>query len=588
MHTLDWLVVVAYLLGIMGLASVLSLRASASADSYLVADRKLPWWVIGVSDVASDAGGDAFWIAVFFSGAFMGFYQVWWIGFVVAVPLSILWARYWRRLRLLSPWEIFEVRYGGRAAGAIRGFSAVYAATVTSVVILAYVLQAFAQIMSPFLGWEPTTVLIVFGGASALYTLMSGLLGVAYSDVPQFILLMVGRIILAVVAVSAAGGLDVVLDTVEHIKGVDFLRPYPPSSDAMYGDYAIDPTSMFALMLAGLLGVASTGNASVQRSLAARSERDAALGQMLAAVLSLVVRIAPLVLIGLAGIAMFGETEVTGTDVWAGLVQEHAVPGLLGLIMVGIVAGYMSTIDTFLNFLTAGLFNDFYRRHVRPQAGPREQVAFCRAATVLIAGIAVLWAYVLIGNIDSAWLRFMNTVFGLFVMPTLFLRWVWWRMNVWGEVVALIAGFPLAYLIWFPLGFSDRPYWIAFLLLAGTGWLTVTLVTLLTPPETDEVLDNFYTRVRPPGFWGPVARRVYGGDVPPRQRAELMAELSAAVAGLFFCTALVLGLTSFFARDMGLFAGMMLMLAVSGFAYFNGASKAEAIRRSSETTGDQG
>ena len=586
MHALDWLVVAAYLLGIMGLASVMSLRANVSADAFLVADRKLPWWVIGVSDVASDAGGDAFWVAVFFSGAFMGFYQVWWISFVVAVPLSILWARYWRRLRLLSPWEIFEVRYGGRAAGVIRGFSALYAATVTSVIILAYVLQAFAQIMAPFLGWDPTNVLLVFGGASALYTLMSGLLGVAYSDVPQFLLLMVGRIILAVLAVGAAGGLGAVLDSVDHIRGVDFLRPYPPSADPMYGDYAIEPSSMFALMLAGLLGVASTGNAAVQRSLAAKTERDAALGQMLAAVLSLVVRIAPLVLIGLAGIAMFGETEVTGTDVWAGLVQEHAVPGLLGLILVGIVAGYMSTIDTFLNFLTAGLFNDFYRRHIRKTAGDKEQVLFCRIATVIIAGIAVLWAYVLIGHIDSQWLRFMNTVFGLFVMPTLFLRWVWWRMNVWGEVVALVAGFPLAYLIWFPLGFSEEPYWIAFLLLAGTGWLTVTLVTLMTPAESDDVLDEFYRRVRPPGFWGPVARRVHAGEVPTNDRAEIRAELAAATAGLFFCVALVLGLTSFFARDSALLIGMVVTLGVSGAAYFKWVSKAGAIRRANASPSD--
>ena len=588
MHALDWLVVAAYLLGIMGLASVLSLRATKSADAFLVADRKLPWWVIGVSDVASDAGGDAFWVAVFFTGAFMGFYQVWWIGFIVAVPLSILWARYWRRLRLLSPWEIFEVRYGGRAAGAVRGFSAIYAATVTSVIVLAYVLQAFAQIMAPFLGWDPTTVLIVFGGASALYTLLSGLFGVAYSDIPQFILLMVGRIALALIAVSAAGGLGPVLDAVESIRGAEFLRSYPPSADPMYGDYAIEPSSMLALMLAGLLGVAGTGNATVQRSLAARSERDAALGQMLAAVLSLVVRIAPLVLIGLAGIVMFGETEVTGTDVWAGLVQEHAVPGLLGLILVGVVAGYMSTIDTFLNFLTAGLFNDFYRRHLRPNAGEREQVAFCRVATVIIAGIAVLWAYVLIGNIDSEWLRFINMVFGLFVMPTLFLRWVWWRMNVWGEVVALVAGFPLAYVIWFPLGFSDQPYWQAFLLLAGAGWVTVTLVTLLTPPESEDVLDEFYRRVRPPGAWGPVARRVHAGEVPDTERAEIRAELRAAVAGLFFCIALVLGLTSFFSRDTGLFVGMLVMLGLSGVAYFKGIARAAAIRRVSGADGANG
>ena len=110
MHALDWTVIGLYLVGVLGLGLSLARRAGQSSESYLVAGRRLRWWVIGTSDVASDAGGDAYWILVIFTAAFMGMYRVWWISSAVALPLAIIWARYWRRLALLSPWEIFEVR----------------------------------------------------------------------------------------------------------------------------------------------------------------------------------------------------------------------------------------------------------------------------------------------------------------------------------------------------------------------------------------------------------------------------------------------------------------------------------------------
>ncbi len=117
MHPLDWAVIAVYLVGIVALGLALSRKASASAESYLVADRKLPWWVIGFSSVASAAGGDAFWVLVVFSGAFVGLHRFFWLSALFSLPLAVLWARYWRRLRLVSPSQIYEERYGGVAAG---------------------------------------------------------------------------------------------------------------------------------------------------------------------------------------------------------------------------------------------------------------------------------------------------------------------------------------------------------------------------------------------------------------------------------------------------------------------------------------
>ncbi|MCB9526642.1 MAG: hypothetical protein H6702_25145 [Myxococcales bacterium] len=547
MQAVDWAVVALYLLGVVGLGAALARRAGASAESYLVAGRKLPWWVVGLSEVASAAGADAFWVLIVFQAGLIGLHRFFWIAAVVGFPLGILWARYWRRLALLSPGEIYEVRYGGVAAGRFRAFAVSYGALLSSALVLGYVLRSFAQVMQPFLGWDGDVVLAVFAGLSMLYTMAAGLMGVAFSDVPQFGLLLLGRVLLAGAVMAAAGGFDGMLDGVAAARGADFLQLWPPAEG--YGKWSVEPMTLLALTLMGGFSVAGVRSAEVQRSLAARSERDAALGQVLNAVLSLAVRVAPLIVIGLSAIALAPDAEPT--QVWAQLVTEHAGPGVLGLIMVGVVAGYMSTIDTFLNFMVAGLFNDVYRRHLRPQAGEREQVWVCRLATVGITAVAWGWANLLIGRVDADWLNFINSVVGLFVLPLGLLRWVWWRLNIWGEIAAFAVGVPLAWVVWFPLGFKDQPYWQAFGVLFFGGWAVILAATLLTKPEAQGVLVGFYRKARPPGFWGPVQAELTAAE-RAHARAGRAADLRAAGGMAVLGASLVIGLGAVFLRQWGL------------------------------------
>lgn len=562
MQALDWVVVGAYAALIVGLGSAYMRRAGRSAEAYLVADRKLPWWVIGLSDVASAAGADAFWILIIFQAGLIGLHRFFWIGAVVALPLGVLWARYWRRLALVSPAAIYEARYGGVAAGRYRGFVVVYGTLFGATVILGYVLRSFAQVMAPFLGWEGDVVLAVFAGLSMLYTMASGLLGVAFSDVPQFVLLLVGRVALAAVVVQAAGGFDAMMDAIPALRGEGWLELWPPAEG--YGKWSVEPMTLVALVAMGVFSVAGTRSAEVQRSLAARSEADAALGQVLNTVLSLAVRVLPLLFIGFAAIVLLPEGEPT--TVWAELVTAHAGPGLLGLILVGVVAGYMSTIDTYLNFMVAGLFNDFYRRHLHPDASVKVQVIFCRAATVVVTGVAFLWAYVLVDVVDADWLNFVNSVVGLFVLPLALLRWTWWRLNIWGEVAAFVLGLPMAWVVWFGLGFKDEPYWQAFGVLFFTGWAVIIAATLLTRPERDEVLLRFYRTVRPPGFWGPVAAQLPEAE-RRAARAEWIGDLKAAAAGLLFCAAVVTTVGAVFVRAWGVLALGATISVLGGYGF---------------------
>lgn len=587
---LDWLVILAYAMGSVGFAVWFARRkrrpTGSGGEEYMVAGRSLPWYLVGISDFATADGADALWIFAFFQGAFMAYFRMFWLASLVGVPLGILWSRYWRRLRVNSPGQMYELRYGGTISARYRAFESGYGALVNTGIVLAYVLKGFSQIMVPFLGWPVDVVLAVFCGTTLLYTMMSGLLAVAFSDVAQIILMMGGRIVFAWILVDWAGGLSHVLDRVAEIRGPDFLQAFPPAEGKTWGDFSVDGLSLMALVLTGVFGVAGTQTPSVQKFLAAKDERHAAAGAVFGAVLSLVVRLLPLTVIGLVAISVF-PADRTDTDIWAEMARDHAGPGVLGLLLIGVVAGYMSTIDGYVNFSASATLNDIYLRHIRPDATDREQVRAGRVFTVIVVAMAWLWARVLIGNIDGAWINFINSVTGLFMLPLALLRWSWWRLNIWGEMVGFVGSFPLAYSVWFGLpglvpAFQDRPYWQSFLLLFCLGWTMIMTVTLLTRPAPRDVLIAFYRRARPPGFWGPIAKAAALDETPEDlalHHSERRLDLALVATGIVFTTSLVVSMGAGFGRHWVLFGGLVLVMALAGSAFVRVNVRLERLRR---------
>lgn len=567
MQALDFFVVGGYIALCLGLSLWLGLRRRAasaptvkSGQSYALADRRLPWWVIGIADVATGDGADAFWVYVFFTGGFIGFYRFYWVWAIVTLPLGVFWARYWRRLALNSPGHLFEVRYGGKVARGFRAFSALYGVFFGQSILIGYVLRGFAQSLEPLLGWSSSRMMLAFCVLTLGYTLFLGLFTVAYMDILQFGLIMLGRVVLALLLLGAAGGLGPVLDRIAAVRGEAFLTPFPPSAAvdaARFGEFALDPLSLLALALFGLFGAANPSSPSVQRALAARDERHAAAGHLLNTVLSLAVRTLPLILIGLCATALLPAGR-RDTAEWADLVRSYAPPGLYGLLLIGIIAGYTATLAGLLNFGAAILLADVYRRVLRPNAGAREEVAAGRFLTLLVAIAGNLWAWLLLRRIDGAWINFMGSVVGLFVLPVGMLRWLWWRMNIYGEMLSFVVAFPLAYLMWFGgwglPALKDRPYWQAFTVLFGLGLFILLVVTLLTPPTPHAVLEQFYKTVQPPGWWKKVASSA--GSARTR-----WGELWVGLYGGGFAAALVGGMSALLVRRF-LIGGLLLVLAV--------------------------
>jgi SSS family transporter len=557
-------------------------RASRSMDDYFVSGRDLPWWVIALSAVATytDAGLAPAVTMLTYQGGLLG-NAVWWIPYVVWMPLgAVLWSKYWRRLGTVTSAELLNVRYSGRFAHVYRGIYAVFMSFGFIVVLMGYVSGWLGAALGPILGWEPISLILFSAIVTAAYTVASGLTGVAYTDAYQFGIFLVGNIILVPIVMSGAGGLENVYQTIEATRGAGateaFFRVIPPA-DGLGG------LTVLAFVVQGLFFAASpTGGEgfTAQRFMAARNEFHAQVGQLFNALLTLIVRVVPFLFLGLIAAALYAPGTVAEPgEIWARMVRTYAPVGLLGLLVAGIFAAYMSTVSTLMNWGASYIVNDFYKPFVRPQESERHYVWIGRVGSITIFALSLFVAYYFVEGL-RAWFLFINSVVFAFILPLSWLRFFWWRLNIYGEAAALIIGLPLSYIVWFPLGFSneqEHPFWQGFLLLFGLGFVTIIAVTYLTPAERIETLREFYRRSRPPGFWGPVVRE-FGSEERKQIRSETMTDVIDCGLGVVFCTAAIEAIISLLGRHWGVFAASMIATILSGGLFIGRWSRRGVFR----------
>ena len=402
------------------------------------------------------------------------------------------------------------------------------------------------------------------GLIAVIYTVSSGLYGVAYTDAFQFGIFLAGNIVLVPIVIGHAGGMEGVYRGISAARGAqagEFFRVLPPVQ-------GLDALTVLAFVVQGLFFAASpTGGEgfTAQRFMAARNEFHAQVGQLFNTLLTLIVRVVPFLFLGMAAAALYAPGAVAEPgELWARMVRAYAPTGLLGLLVAGVFAAYMATISTEMNWGASYVINDLYRPWL-PGRSERHYVWAGRGFSVVIFGLSLVVAYFFVQGM-RAWFLFINSVVFAFVLPLSWLRFFWWRLNIYGEAAALIIGLPLSYVVWFPLGFSNEqvhPFWQGFLLLFGLGFALIVLITMVTRPEPAETLRRFYDLCRPPGFWGPVTARM---DAAEKQaiRRETMADLIDCALGVVFAGACILAVISPLGRAWWTFAATLGMALVSG------------------------
>ena len=508
MRPLDWTVVAVYLAGTIGLGLLLARRGARSMADFFVGGRAIPWWLAATSMAATTFNVDTpLYVAGRVARAGVAGNWEWWSFAFGHVLMAVLLARLWRRAEVLTDLELTELRYAGRPAAALRASRAFLLAIPFNCLSIGYGMLAMRKVLTalgvfeylPDLpGDDRLWVILPLLAAVLLYTAAAGLWGVVATDFLQYILAMAGALAVMIFALLEVGGLSGLTDSLRTAGKERHLDLVPVGEDALM------PLSTFFGYIAiqwWAFRNSDGGGMFVQRLSSTANEREATKAAHTFNILNYLVRTWPWVLVALAALVL-----LPGLDdpelAYPMLMVRYLPPGLLGLAFASMLAAFMSTISTQVNWGASYLVHDLYSRF----SGVTDEPRLIRLARVASVGIAVIAAFA------SFFMEDVGEVFRLIILIgngpglVLLLRWFWWRINAWAELSAMAAGLILAVASYLPvfagLTFGER------LALTAFGSLAVWVpVMLLSPPEPAEVLDRFFARVRPGGIWGPVRER---------------------------------------------------------------------------------
>jgi SSS family solute:Na+ symporter len=438
-----------------------------------------------------------------------------------------------------------------------------------AVIIIGYITGFFAKTIAPLVPLTEAQILLIFGGVTVIYTVFGGLMGVVFTDVVQFAILLIGSLAFFFMIVPQHGGWSTIVGKIQAVRP-DALQQMPPTP-------LIPALTIAILVIQGLFfaGSPTAGEGmTAQRFMGAKNERHAMGGQLFNAFLALSLRTIPLIGLGVVALSLFWTQDLLKqvgpapagmklvTDpayAWGELINASRLPvGFIGILVAAEAAAFMSTLSSLINWGSSLVINDFYRT-LRPHESPRSQVVTSRLATLLLFILAAFVAIFCVKGMVS-WFLFINSVMVIFILPLSWLRFFWWRFNVWGEIAAIILGLPLSILIWFVLDFQNKPFWQGAGLLFFASIATLILVTLLTPPETKETLVNFYERCRPPGRWKSVREKAGVTQAGDPSLGHLLFDCAIGTAA---CFGLVVATNSMFAGAWSAFA--VGMITAAGF-----------------------
>ncbi|MBT6283140.1 MAG: Na+:solute symporter, partial [Phycisphaerae bacterium] len=437
MTWIDWTIVGLYVASAIGIGAWFTRKASQGTADFFVAGRSLGWFVAGTSIVATTFAADT---PVFVSAMSrtegIASNWFWWSVLIGQVATATIFARLWRRSEVITDVEFVQLRYGpGPITKLLRIFKSFFQGVFVNCVVMAAVTLAMVKITTVLLGIQPEhtwIVLLVLGLVGLLYSAMSGLYGVVYTDIVQFSLAMIGSIGLAVIAyIDASSGEGMLAKLTASTEFKPELLEFFPRYDEISW-----PLFTFIVYIMVLWWASAPGKGySVQRLLATKSERDAKLAFLWYAFLHYVMRPWPWIVVGILSMIYFPEVE--DTEHVFPLMIDHFLPtGLKGIMVAAMLAAFMSTIDTHLNWGASYLVNDVYEPYIKPNATPRHYVWIARFTMVFIMALAIV-ATTLIPDILSAF-KFIG-VFFAGIGTVMIARWFWWRVNAATELASLVA-----------------------------------------------------------------------------------------------------------------------------------------------------
>lgn len=511
MRPIDWLIVVAYLVFTMAIGVYLSRKASGSLVDFFVSGRSLPWWLAGTSMAATTFSIDTplYVAGVVGSRGIAGNWE-WWSFGIAHVVMIYVFARMWRRSEVVTDAELTEIRYGGNTAAVLRGVKAFLFAVPINCIGIGYAMLAMVKVVDALELWQSVGVepndslklwsVIVVSILVLFYAGFSGLWGVVATDFFQFFLALFGAIVVAVAAVASVGGMENLVNQAQANTEFDILSFLPITFDGGIGWSAVAGIPASAFMAYVFLQWwafrrSDGGGEFIQRLVAAKDENEAEKAAWFFNILHYVIRTWPWIIVALAAVAIYPDLADRELG-YPKLMLDFLPPVLLGLVVASLIAAFMSTVSTLINWGASYLTNDLYGRFINPDATQAELVNVGRITSVMVTGLGAMAAFF---ASDVATVFRLVIAIGTGPGLVLILRWFWWRINAAAELSSMVTGFVIGLLTSVLEVVKISDFGLRLLVTAGITTVVWVTVMLLTPPESDETLDNFYRRVRPGG-----------------------------------------------------------------------------------------
>ena len=549
MQQIDWLIVLLYLAFTMLLGLYLSRKASKSLVDFFVSGRSLSWWLAGTSMAATTFSIDTplYICGVVATRGIAGNWE-WWSFGIAHIVLIYIFSRLWRRSEIVTDAELTEIRYGGQMAAVLRATKAFLFALPINCIGIGYAMLAMVKVIDALglwqsLGIDPGENLKIWSviGVSVfvlIYSGFSGLWGVVTTDFFQFFLGLLGAIIVAIFAVNHVGGIHELIPKVQQATDIDVLSFVPLTRGDRFLELTwSDAAGITATTFSAYLCVqwwafrrSDGGGEFIQRLAAAKDEAEAEKSSWFFNILHYIVRTWPWIVVALVAIVVY--PDLTDRELgYPKLMLDFLPPALLGLVVASLIAAFMSTVSTSINWGASYLTNDLYLRFFNPQASQSELVFVGRIASVLVT---------VLGAVAAFYAQDVRTVFRLVIAIgtgpglVLILRWFWWRINAAAELVAMVGGFVFGLITSIFPGFNQifTDFGLRLLFISSATALLWIAVMFLTPPESEETLDEFYRRVRPSGIgWRDQQKRT--GIAPAQDLTNDILRVLAAILLLF-------------------------------------------------------
>lgn len=567
LHGLDISIIIAYLVVIVIAGLILSRRAGQNIDSYFLGGKKIPWYILGVSNASGmfDITGTMWLVTLFFVYGVKSAWIPWVWPTFNQVFLMIYLSVWLRRSGVMTGAEWIRKRFGHDLGAELSHISVIIFAMFIVISMLAYAFQGIGKFSQIFLPWDlaPETYAIIFMTITTIYVMFGGMYSVVLTDVIQFVLMTIASIFIAVIAIQRVSpdALAVVVPDGWHnlFFGWKVNLDWSGLIANVNDKIATDGFGLFTIffMMTFLKGalVSMAGpapNYDMQRVLAARSPKEAALMSWFVSVVLNLPRYLMISGIGVLGLVFFSKNLNEMATAGQSIDFEQVLPyvinnflpiGLVGVILAGLFAAFMSTFDSTVNCGASYLVNDIYKRYIHRNGSPRVYVFAGYLCSILIVVVGIFFGY-RTGSIQTVTQWVVTGLYGGYMAPNV-LKWHWWRFNGFGYFAGMISGIATA--TTFAIIFHSQPtIWTleknlaVFPVILAVSTFFSIVVSLLTKPEDEVILKDFYRSVRPWGFWKPIQQKVLAENASFRPNKGFARDMINVAVGIVWQVSFVL------------------------------------------------